>query len=208
MSRILHPFRFILTLLLTHRSARMRTVRRFSLLLSLLAVPASTLVAQTEAKQSSVGIQGSLGFGGGDKLGFGGSATLGPRLGKNLLSIRASVGTGVTIADTIGAAKYRIYEVGLLYGRRFCSPGACYGFGIGPGYVSQVVLNPITNLHERDARGALLWQLSLQGTITPTTTLGITLLGNRNSAAGFWGVTAGVQFGMPRQSSHSDDDDE
>lgn len=173
-----------------------------------MVAPAASLLAQTEAKQSSVGIQGSLGFGGGDQLGIAGSATLGPRLGKNLLSIRATVGKGATIADTIGAAKSTIYEVGLLYGRRFCSPGACYGFGIGPGYVSQVILNPITNLRERAARGALMWQLSLQGTITPTTTLGITLLGNRNSAASFWGVTAGVQFGMPRQSSHSDDDDE
>ena len=178
---------------------------------------ATTATAQSAAKpkpkappsdtDSPVGIQGSLGFGGGDKLGLAGLATLGPRIGTSLISIRGTVGTGATIGDSIATKRYPIYEIGLTYGRRFCTPGACYSFAFGPGYVSEVILNATTGVHERENRGALLYQFSLQGTVTPKTTLGITLYGNRNSAGSFWGLAAGVQFGMPRQRTTDSDDE-
>jgi hypothetical protein len=162
--------------------------------------------SQQKSPQGNWGLQGAAGIGGGDKLGFGGTVSLGPRYRSNLFSIRGTVGTG-----SKNELDHRdpAWELGLTYGRRFCSPGACYGFAIGPGMISVV---PSGDEHPapqvRTTTGALLWQFSLQGTVSPTTSLGLTFLGNRNSVQNFWGLFLGVQFGMPWHGRSADDSDE
>lgn len=161
--------------------------------------------AQQKAPQSDWGLQGSLGIGGGDKLGFGGFATLGPRFKANLFSIRGTVGQGAKQDST--QTRDPVWEVGLTYGRRGCSPGACYGFALGPGVVGLAVHDSATGTMVRTTTGALLWQVSLQGVISPTTSIGLTFIGNRNSKQNFWGLMLGMQFGMPWHGGSPDDEE-
>jgi hypothetical protein len=187
----------------------MPILRRLTLL-ALALSSASATQAQTKSTtrdpgaQSPVGLQGSLGFGGGEILGVNAIATLGPRIHNHLISIRGVWGFGTF--DSLGRKRHPVTELALLYGRRFCTPGACYSFGIGPGAVNQLVHTP-QGVWQRQYNGGLSFQLSLQGTITPTSTIGLTFIGNRNAVNNFWGLSAGVQFGMPRQRMEESDDE-
>ena len=167
---------------------------------------ASTVQAQTapQREQSPVGLQGSIGMGGGEIIGVSGVATLGPRIHNNLISIRGVWGIGTF--DSLGRKKHPVTELALLYGRRFCTPGACYSFGIGPGAVNQLV-HTRAGVWQRQYNGGLSFQLSLQGTVTSTSTIGLTFIGNRNAVNNFWGLSAGFQFGMPRQRTTDSDDE-
>ena len=68
--------------------------RQVCLSLALAAGIADTALAQHASPQPKLGLQGSVAIGGGDKLGFAGTASLGPRIGGNLISVRATVGAG------------------------------------------------------------------------------------------------------------------
>lgn len=166
---------------------------------------AAVAQAQATSPQSAWGLQGAAGIGGGDKLGFSGTVSLGPRYRSNLFSVRATLGAGPK--DSV-EHREKVWEVGATYGRRFCSPGACYGFAIGPGIINLATAdsaNPGQRI--RKTTGALLWQLSLQGTISPTSSIGLTFQGNRNKLQNFWALFAGIQFGMPWHSGSSDDEE-
>ncbi len=184
----------------------MPSARRSCYGLLLLAVLATQARAQQAAAspQSDWGLQGSFGIGGGDKLGFAGTATLGPRYKGNLISVRGTLGQGILSSD---GTRSPVWDVGLMYGRRACSPGACFGFAVGPGVAGVMEDSLNTGTLIRHTTGAFLWQLSLQGTISHTASLGLTFVGNRNAHQNFWGLMLGMQFGMPWHGGSSDDEE-
>ena len=183
----------------------MRGVRHLCLGMLIVAATTGAAWGQQKSPQSDWGFQGSLGLGGGDKLGFAGFATLGPRYKAHLFSVRGSVGEGAK--QDSAQTREPVWEVGLTYGRRGCSPGACYGFAIGPGIVGLAVPDSATGTRVRTTTGALLWQVSLQGVISPTTSIGLTFIGNRNNKQNFWGLMLGMQFGMPWHGTSEDDEE-
>lgn len=183
----------------------MPALRHLPMLVLFVSVVPGQLRGQKSKDQSPIGVQGTFGLGGGDQVGFTGAATLGPRIHTHLISIRGTWGAGVT--ENGRGRTNPVYEVGLLYGRRFCSPGACYSFGLGPGVINHVIRDPISGTSHRESHGGLMYQLGLGGTVTRTTTLGLTIIGDRNAGKNFWALVAGIQFGMPRQSSRADDDE-
>jgi hypothetical protein len=180
--------------------------RQACVALALGLVSSGAAQSQQKSPQGNWGIQGAAAIGGGDRLGFAGTAALGPRYHGNLFSITGTVGVGPR--DSVGH-RAPTWQAGVTYGRRFCSPGACYGFALGPGIIS---ILPSGDDHPgpqvRTTTGALLWQFSLHGTVSPTSSIGLTFLGNRNSVQSFWGLFLGVQFGMPWHSRSGDAEDE